>query len=368
MQGEVSKESWTRSCSQGKEATINVAFPTYDGGQEVLPIVDLKPTLQRMAHESPAFTKALARALLGTGVLKPIFYCDECQAGNILSVEKMRKANIWYMSWLQCWHHLKSPSMWIVICVVQSACLQGSSAIVGGSSAIMKSILEHLVSGEHEASWLLTPGVHFKQNQKAWFLGDNDATRSLFSLKGSAGLRPCVLCSNVVKATSSSFLNDSTWKDVGASGGFKVSTDKEIFGHCDKLKSFRTKAEREIYEKASGIVFDEASLMFSEAERTKLPPSRVMNDTMHCYMTNGCASWELAIFLQSVYEHTHVTLEILQGAVASDQWMGLKASGKTQNYVKNCSIPRCSVTTTLKARPTRQQRWYHWSGTTWKLS
>jgi hypothetical protein len=38
-----------------KEATINVAFPTYEGGQVVLPIVDLKPTLQRMAHESPAF-------------------------------------------------------------------------------------------------------------------------------------------------------------------------------------------------------------------------------------------------------------------------------------------------------------------------
>ena len=58
----------------GKEATINVAFPTYEGGQVVLPIVDLKPTLQRMAHESPAFTKALARALLGTGVLTPIFF------------------------------------------------------------------------------------------------------------------------------------------------------------------------------------------------------------------------------------------------------------------------------------------------------
>ena len=301
----------------------------------VLPIVDLKPCLQKLADEGPAFATALSRALLGTGVLTPIFYCDECQAGNILAVEKSRKANIWYMSWLQCWHHLKSPSMWVVVCVVQSTCLQGNSAIVGGSSAVMKSILEHLLTDEHEAGWLLTPEVNFKQTKKAWFLGDNDAIRSVFSLKGSAGLRPCVLCSNVVKAAASSFFKDSTWKDVGASGGFKVSTDKDIFEHCDKLKCIRTKAEREIYEKASGIVLDEATLMFSKAERTKLPPSRIINDTMHCYMTNGCASWELAIFLQSVFSHTNVTLEILQQAVVSDQWMGLKASGKTQNYVKN---------------------------------
>ena len=312
-----------------------MAFPTHDGGQVVLPIVDLKPCLQKLADEGPAFATALSRALLGTGVLTPIFYCDECQAGNILAVEKSRKANIWYMSWLQCWHHLKSPSMWVVVCVVQSTCLQGNSAIVGGSSAVMKSILEHLLTDEHEAGWLLTPEVNFKQTKKAWFLGDNDAIRSVFSLKGSAGLRPCVLCSNVVKAAASSFFKDSTWKDVGASGGFKVSTDKDIFEHCDKLKCIRTKAEREIYEKASGIVLDEATLMFSKAERTKLPPSRIINDTMHCYMTNGCASWELAIFLQSVFSHTNVTLEILQQAVVSDQWMGLKASGKTQNYVKN---------------------------------
>eukprot|EP00435_Cladocopium_sp_Y103_P063880 s659_g25.t1 len=318
-----------------KNATIDVAFPTQEGGQVVLPIVDLKPCLQKMAAESPAFTKALARALEGTGVLTPIFYCDECQAGNILAVDKSRKANMWYMSWLQCWHHLKSPSMWIVICVAQSACLHGSSAIVGGSSAIMKSILEHLVCGQHEAGWFLTPEIYFKQNQSAWFVGDNDAIRAIFSLKGSAGLRPCVLCSNVLKTTSSSDFKDSLWKDVGASSGFKVSTDQEIFGHCEKLKSFKTKAQREIYEKASGIVLDESTLMFSAAERTKLPPSRVIGDSMHCYFTNGCASWELAMFLEAVFRHTNVTLDMLQAAVVSEQWMGLKASGKTQNYVKN---------------------------------
>ena len=88
-----------------------VKFDRLDGETVTLPITRLRPCLEKMTAESSAFTQALQRALANNGSLTPVFYSDECTAGNVLSNEKQKKAVLWYMSWLECFHLLKVPTL-----------------------------------------------------------------------------------------------------------------------------------------------------------------------------------------------------------------------------------------------------------------
>jgi len=98
----------------------HVQFDRLDGGKVTLPITRLRPCLEKMTAESAAFTSALERALANNRSLSPVFYSDECTAGNVLSNEKPKKAVLWYMSWLECFHLLKVPTMWICLASVQT--------------------------------------------------------------------------------------------------------------------------------------------------------------------------------------------------------------------------------------------------------
>jgi hypothetical protein len=321
-------EGWTTAAKQ-------IVFDRFDGTKVTLPLMRLRPCLEKMTAESTAFTRALERALAQNEFLTPVFYSDECTAGNVLSAEKAKKAVLWYMSWLECFHLLKVPTMWICLAAVQTQCLQ---EIVGGPS-MMTAILAETVNDELQPGFTLSGGLQFKQSLKAFYVADMDAIRGTYSIKGSAGLRPCLFC-DVVKSNSGLQEHEPSLVDISASSGFKLSSDASIFRQCDRMIHCQTKKELEFYEKATGIVFDEATLMFSLPERTKMPPSRIIPDFMHCYLCNGVASWEVALLLETVYSKTSLTLDLLQEAVVSHAWQASKGAKKTASYIKQLFSPK----------------------------
>eukprot|EP00435_Cladocopium_sp_Y103_P064875 s1864_g26.t1 len=312
-------------------AAKQVTFERLDGTNVTLLITRLRPFLETMVAESPAFAKALKRALANNEALTPVFYSDECTAGNVLSNEKQKKAVLWYMSWLECFHLLKVPTMWICLAAVQTQCIQ---EMTGGTSAVMKTILEENVSDDLRRGVTLPGGLQFKQHMKAFYVADMDAIRGTYSLKGSAGLRPCIHC-DVLKKDSGLLEHEPSFVDVTASSGFKSLSDEKIFRDCDRMRDCRTRAQLDIHEKATGIVYDEATLMFSQSQRIKMPPSRIIADFMHCYLCNGVASWEVALMLEKIYSRTSLTLELLQEAVVSDLWKSSKGAKKTASYLKH---------------------------------
>ncbi|CAK9092413.1 unnamed protein product [Durusdinium trenchii] len=181
-------EPWT-------SAMHHVKFACADGPDIELPIINLQLCLTKFCSESADFQRALTRALNCSPTLTPILYADEATAGNVLAVNKKRKANLYYMSWVELWHFLKNQSAWLPVTVVQSTAL---SQIVGGASKVMVEILKLIVSPQNEEGFALSDNLFFKRRTQAWCLGNYDALRSLLSLKGSAGIRPCVYCINVV--------------------------------------------------------------------------------------------------------------------------------------------------------------------------
>ena len=309
-----------------------VQFDCHDGSQISLPILSLQQGLVKVCHEAPAFQKTLQRALQRTGFLHPVLYCDECTAGNVLAVSKGRKANLYYVSWLETWHFLKSPSMWICVCIAQSQCL---AAIRGGMSKVMLEVLKRTVNQSLEDGFLLADAVRFRQVQKAYFLGDHDAVRAVFSLKGSAGLRPCCLCDNIVKIGSGLEDFDDYLLTIAAAEGFKPNSDTSIWADVDRLEACETKAELDRFEKSSGLTYDEKSLMCDKDHRWKLPPSRIIYDYMHTYLHNGVASWELALFVQALLSHSGITLRDLQLTAMEDKWQSLKCTKRGASYMKN---------------------------------
>lgn len=314
-----------------KQIIQPVKFECSDGSFVEIPITRLSKVLPKMCANAPAFRSVLGRALEGGQCLNPVFYCDESTAGNVLAVDKGRKACLFYMSWLQCWHLLKSPSMWICLCVVQSQCLQ---KIKGGVSKVMTELLKLTVTDDMERGIAVTDNLAFKQCQQAFFVGDHDAVRQVYSLKGSAGLRPCVLCDNVVKLNTSIVSVDSFFCEIGAAEGFIANTDEKIFAQCETLRACHQRNVLEVKEKCSGITYDPNTLMFNETERLKMPPSRILFH-MHTNLFNGVAAHEIALFLDLCYSHTPMTRQILQDTMLDHDWRGLRRGGKTKTYLKN---------------------------------
>ena len=221
--------------------------------------------------------------------------------------------------------------MWICLAAVQTQCIQ---EMVGGTSAVMTAILAENVTDELQRGFTLAGGLLFKQSGQAFYVADMDAIRGTYSIKGSAGLRPCIHC-DILKKDSGLLEHEASYVDISASSGFNLLSDASIFRECDRMRSCRTKAQLDMHEKATGIVCDVATLMFSQSERPKMPPSRIISDFMHVYLCNGVASWEVALMLETLYSRTALTLDVLQKAAVCDAWQSSKGAKKTPSYLKH---------------------------------
>ena len=315
-----------------KDCSFEQAFECHDGTMVNLPLMQLQPLVETVCEQSLAFTNALKQSFEKNKFLTPIIYCDECTAGNVLSVDKARKACLFYMTWVETWHYLKNQSMWLPIAAIQSDCL---NLLQGGPSAVVVAILTNLWTVENEHSFGIScRGLNFtfRQKQKGLLIADNEGIRAVYSSKGSSGIRPCLHCSNVVKRDTNISRFDDFFVEVSAWQGFQPVTDEEIFQMADSMQHCATKAELEMTEKCAGFSFVPNSLLFTE-QRWKLGPSRILTDYMHTYLANGIASWEIALFVQTIVDHTSITLDMLRTCALGAGWKGTRSSGKTANYL-----------------------------------
>eukprot|EP00438_Fugacium_kawagutii_P013035 Skav208328 [mRNA] locus=scaffold1961:115781:117235:+ [translate_table: standard] len=283
-----------------------------------------------MCEKSADFRKLLTKSLKGTGFVQPVLYMDEATSGNVLSVDKGRKTMLFYMGFLESWHYLKSPSSWIVLAAVQTECTQ---AMKGNASAVVIEIIKRILTKEAEEGFNLPGNIFFRQKPSLWFHGDMDSVRLVFSVKGAAGFRPCILCKNILKNNSGIPERDASFVELGASSSFTANKDSDIFFDCDRLTQQTTRSMREHFEKCSGITYDPDSLMFS-AVRHCMPPSKIIYDVMHLYFANGVASWEISLFIWTLQQFSDFKLYQLQALIATSGWKSFRSSHKTTTYLK----------------------------------
>lgn len=315
-------------------SSIQEDFECADGSSIRLPIMLLQPFLDKICQESFSFARALRTALDASPTLTPLVYADECTAGNVVGVDQGRKCSLIYVSWVEFWHHLKHPNAWLPFAAVQANCLK---EVNGGLSAVVVAVLKHLLAPNHCTGFTITchdfPPLMFKQKPRAFYLGDNDSIRAIYSLKGSSGMRPCVHCKNVLMKGSNLPQFDDLFVEISAATGFQSATDNEIFSAADALATVRGQTALKKKEMVAGLRFDRASLLWTPT-RTSMPPSHIVTDPMHSYLCNGVASWEVSDFLQAVYANTPVTLLHLQQAITQGNWKASKSSDKTAGYLR----------------------------------
>ena len=212
----------------------------------------------------------------------------------------------------------------------------GLQELEGGSSALVVKLLQNENTDAHARGFALPGGLFFKQRTESFFISDLDASRMVYSLKGSAGTRPCILCKNIVSKGSGINDIDPWFKEISASDGFVFASDAEIFKSADSLTQAtpRTKSDLEMMERCTGIRYLPGTLMFDPLQGGKMPPNNMLTDPMHTYFTNGVASWEVALFVAKILEHTDCSLQDIQTAAVSHNWRSLKSSAKTTGYIR----------------------------------
>ena len=200
----------------------------------------------------------------------------------------------------------------------------------------------------------------FRQKSEAILIADMDGLRSSLCLKGSAGIKPCLQCLNVVKKDSG--LDPAEYPSISEASmnKFQLATNRDIWDLADALRRLvedgATKSTVSKFEKASGLVYFSDGLFFADQIRKCLPPSGVCVDAMHAYFSNGVASWEIALCFSAVQKYTSWTWEKMKDAALTSRWTGPKCSKHClSSYVKSLFSEKCFTETVYKGQATQTE-------------
>eukprot|EP00438_Fugacium_kawagutii_P023364 Skav208167 [mRNA] locus=scaffold1044:128448:130484:- [translate_table: standard] len=304
---------------------------------EKLRVPRIPEILQVLCARSPDWARALrmAHAVRG-GVLTPVYYHDEITCGNILAVLKRKKLTAYYLSFKEVRPHWGREAAWIPISTLQHA---QQDRISGGLSAVMKALVLQCQFGHPRDGFDLDLGeetLHFRIAPKGFFLSDQDAQRGTWCTKGSAGLKPCQFCSNVVKKNC--LMDSERFKSIASSdwASFHRIADEDWLRAYEHLRTLRGK-ELQDWSKAYGINLETEGIVSAEEAFWALPPSSACNDTMHCYFSNGIASSELSL-VQKAMERQGVPLKRIRELATRTQWC--RARTGTGTVVSTSRIER----------------------------
>lgn len=291
-----------------QQFTFERALQCEDGGEMALVIAHPHLLVELFASHSSDYAGYVASALAKHDRLTPIIYHDECTPGDVLQPDPAKKTTLFYMNFVELGAALRLESTWLPVAM----CLHGDARnIKGGLSAITSEILLAL----QPPSSQLYQGIAIKLNgvpvllrcntSKFFAIYDESAQKHTNENKGASGLKPCLTCKNILKKGSNLADRDDYFLEISSCevGKFQSSSDAEIFEAVDSLLLAHGRVSEKRLEQMEtelGFNYEPDGLLANPVARSVLPPSRNLNDGMHCYFSNGVASWEVARYTQAL--------------------------------------------------------------------
>ena len=164
-----------------------------------------------------------------------------------------------------------------------------------------------------------------------------------FDAKGSAGLRVCIKCKNVLKRDSGVPACDDRFVEVACSKVelFDPQSDHEIFQVVDDLlmkKDTLPKNKLQQMEVVAGFVANPHGLLANPSARAFCPPSAWLLDVMHLYYSNGVCSWEVNALLTRTAE-VGISLPLLQEVAGATKWQKAARCTCTPSWRKGLFDP-----------------------------
>lgn len=237
-----------------------------------------------------------------------IVYWDEVTPGNVLRPDNRRKFSAFYMNFREFGLHIRSEYTWIPIAVIRHTT---ANTIKGGMPCVMKHLLYEMLLRD---SGLPAAGmaVHLVQNSPTLFfarlgnvLGDEASLKMTWGVKGSSGLKPCMLCKNCVMKRLMPHATSDYLIDVSCShqADFDLATDEDIWETVDMLIAQApviSKAAMDDLEKATGTHANDDGILRCIALRPHVSPTSSTYDSMHCFFSHGVAANDMHNYLQAL--------------------------------------------------------------------
>ena len=270
------------------------------------------PIAAKHAAAIACFLPAASQAT-GGQPLKLAIYLDEVTPGNVLRPENHRKFWSFYVAFVDCKPELlHREQMWIPIAVLRSSI---AHQVKGGISQCTRQLVRTMLldpcnmAGVGFALTLSTPTL--VRAQLRYFIADEAALKAVWSSKGAAGCRCCLLCKNVVS------INSGLADEVGSEDylvnvscaeveRFDMATDADIHSAFDRLARdagrLKVGAFKQL-EKAVGFTYNADSILADQDLRALAPPASITYmDWMHNMVQHGTANVEFELFLRRCKE------------------------------------------------------------------
>lgn len=268
-----------------------------------------------LAASGDPFGELLAiakRAAPFSGGWSMIIYGDEITPGNVLRPDNARKTTAFYISFRDFGSWLRCEDAWLCIAVIRH---NTAASARGGMSGVIRILLE-AVFADMSVGIVIGDELFFCTCTN--IIGDEAALKSFWGAKGSAGIKPCLPCKNVVMKDERSGLlcNDASGYLIDISEArvrnLDFATDDDIWWLCDQLLQHRgSKASLSQKEKAFGLRQCPFGLLAALPLREHVKPRSNTFDSMHCYFSQGIAGQELQLFLTAAEQEFGLKYEAL---------------------------------------------------------
>lgn len=290
------------------------------GTQEIFYMADMKQVLRQMAQQCASLHDLL---LANTGrELRVTLAHDECTAGNVLNPQLRQKTLLFYCT-LNIFQPIRdSGRAWIPVGALSHDQVKRCR---GGIASATRAFLRRWFTDDLQTPFAVGDNCHVSLRLIA-FISDLDSQRAAFAAKGSAALKPCMFCSNCVARGAAAATNDPEHFFTILEDNFDrfVKNDVADLKRCIArwLVNVDTmaKADKEMREKCIGFVLEKQSLWGCPVVSAKFDLSMAMNDSMHCYFSNGIANSEIILLVTAAKEHLGVSLDALKAAMETAEW------------------------------------------------
>ena len=260
-------------------------------------VADLPQLLRRTVTRCPSWAEALEAALNATSdeTLTAVLYRDELVCGNIVAPRQSKKICLLYLSFREMRIHLHKEA-WLTIACLQRMAIKD---VEGGMSCIMATVCKEVRKQTHLDGFplpLASGPRKLALRARSLLLSDHGAQRATWGVKGSAGIKPCVHCCNILNNGAEIFEPFRPLSESDCSK-FIPFKDEEYFQRADDLGRIRRVGERAHLRKhrqvkGSGCMDRQkkATNQSESTQRSLLP--RLLDSTLRLANEYGLGAWE----------------------------------------------------------------------------
>ena len=252
-----------------------------------------------------------------------ILYSDEITPGNVLSHDNRRRFWAFYFSIKQFGAaNLQQEGAWLCAAVVRSSVVH---ELEGGVSQLAAAFLRSIFK-RHDGC-VREGGALFRDSasspfrlffELAFWLQDGGAHKHVFSVKGDAGSRLCLLCKNLIAKASVSMTegNEELFTcEMMKESQLLFASNEEIAASIQRMKRKAmelSQGDFARWQQAAGMNYEPLGLLFDDDFKDIIKPANhFVHDWVHCLLVHGVFQSLMSWLLQSaaaVGLHLHEAL------------------------------------------------------------